>query len=492
MNPQSDRMKCVVLNIIIFGFALLTIFLFGKLRDGSGLFDFVRGNFSTAVKLEEGELNTERGLSDEEIPTLVKQDTEIAKIVDLVTPNVVSITTSHDTPFTGSADVEQGSGVIITKQGHVVTNYHVVSSDTSKKLMYTVELYDGTLLKAKLIGVDADLDLAVLKIDSSETFKPIAIGDSDEIFAGQKVYAFGSPYGLGVSFSEGNVAAKFRFLNEVQHDPLQITAALNPGQSGGPLVNIRGELVGVNSSIYSRNKTAGFQGIAFAIRANDVKSSVWSMLKRERPTRGYIGLDVANMTDYKRKLYKYEKSGGVWVVSVRKNSPASQAGIRPGDVITKFNERSIVQDQQLMALVKRCANKQIKMDVWTDGELRTVMMEVSEWSRLKKEVLSNASVDELAEIHSSVGIVVEDVTTSSGAYKESGVRIKTILEGSAAERRGIKSGDFVRFLNGQQVRDSASFNMDIQVSILTGQEPVIRVERVGLGLSRSVALKLSK
>ena len=492
MKPQSDNAKRVVLNIIVFGLALLVVFLLGKLRTDSGLLDLVRGDFSTASVLKEGELNTARGLLLTDVPTLAKQDTEITKIVDLVTPNVVSVTTSSDSPFDRSVDVEQGSGVIITEQGHVVTNFHVVSSDKSVKLAYTVELYDGTLLDAELVGVDVDLDLAVLKIDSEEKFKPIAMADSDEVLAGQKVYAFGSPYGLGVSFSEGNVAARFRFLNEVQHDPLQTTAAINPGQSGGPLVNIKGELIGVNSSIYSRNKVSGFQGIAFAIRANDVKASVWSMLKRERPTRGYIGLEVANMTESARKQYAYEKSGGVLAVFVRKNSPADKAGIKRGDIITKFNERSIVKDRQLVALVKRSANKKVEIEFFSQGEEKKMEVQISEWAKLKEEILTNASAEELANIHASVGLVVEDFTTIHEGYKINGVRIKEVIKQSKADRRGLKPGDMVRFLNGRQVKDVETFKKDLEVSVLTGQNPVLKVERIGLGLSRNLLLPILK
>ena len=270
-------------------------------------------------------------------------------LVSSVIPSVVSIKTSKKVPVRRQYQLDPsdffnrnprqfrnpneeamvqnslGSGVVVTSEGHIITNNHVVDQVDEIE----VQLSDGRTKKARLVGSDAVVDLAVLKVDEAG-LKPLKFGDSDAVQAGDFVVAIGNPFGFEETVTDGIISSKGR-PNRVDGfgDYLQTNAAINPGNSGGPLVNLRGEIIGINTAIISRS--GGSQGIGFAIPSNSVKTALESLLKNGRIIRGYLGIQARPTTQ------GVAETDGVIVDDVIPNSPASEAKLKRDDVIKKFN-----------------------------------------------------------------------------------------------------------------------------------------------------------
>src|SRR5216110_3526184 len=252
-----------------------------------------------------------------------------------------------------------GSGVIVTNEGHIITNNHVVTDRQGRPVdEIEVALSDGRTMKARLVGADEQVDLAVLKIDTPGV-KPLKLADSDTVQAGDFVLAIGNPFGFEETVTDGIISSKGRPNRaDVFSDLIQTNAAINPGNSGGPLINLRGEVIGINTAIAST--TGGSQGIGFAIPSNTVRTALESLLKQGRIIRGYLGIQT-------RALQPDETSSdtdGVTVADVMPGSPAAQAGVQPGDVIRKFDGRDVKNFNALRTLVAQTPlNKQVDLEI---------------------------------------------------------------------------------------------------------------------------------
>src|SRR5881397_292040 len=262
-----------------------------------------------------------------------------------------------------------GSGVIVTNEGHIITNTHVVDQVDEIE----VQLSDGRTEKARLVGADEQVDLAVLKIDSPGV-KPLKLADSDTVQAGDFVLAIGNPFGFEETVTDGIVSSKGRpNRTDVFGDLLQTNAAINPGNSGGPLINLRGEVIGINTAIAST--TGGSQGVGFAIPSNTVRNALESLLKQGRIIRGYLGIQT-------RALQPGESgtdTDGVTVADVLTGSPAAQAGVQPGDVIRKFDGREVKNFPTLRTLVAQTQlNKQVELEILRDGKPLKVKAQIKE------------------------------------------------------------------------------------------------------------------
>ncbi len=236
-----------------------------------------------------------------------------------------------------------GSGVIVSADGIVLTNNHVVDGATAIQ----VKLADGRELAAKLVGADPRADLAVLRLQGKPAqIKPIALADSDKVRLGEVVLAIGSPFGLAQSVSMGIVSAKGRADVHIAdyEDFIQTDAAINPGNSGGALVNLRGELVGINTAIAS--SSGGSQGIGFAIPANMLRPIIKSLLETGRVVRGYLGVGIQAMTPELREAFAANVAGGVLVTEVQPDSPAERAGLQRGDVVLEISGKPIDSPQR--------------------------------------------------------------------------------------------------------------------------------------------------
>lgn len=263
-----------------------------------------------------------------------------------------------------------GSGVIVSQDGHILTNNHVIA-DASEVL---VTLDDQTEIQAKVIGSDPPTDLALLQIDlKGKSISPVPMGNSETLRLAETVLAIGSPFGLGGTVTLGIVSAKGRANVGIvdYEDFIQTDAAINPGNSGGALINTRGELVGINTAIYS--KSGGYQGIGFAIPINMAKSVMQALIKDGKVERGWIGLKFQNISSEIAKALKLEKTAGVVVTGVYQKSPADRAGIQIGDVIVKFNGDGINNSGNFSTLLSGTAiGETIELLIKRDGKFKKV------------------------------------------------------------------------------------------------------------------------
>jgi serine protease Do len=353
-----------------------------------------------------------------------------------------------------------GSGVIVSKEGHIVTNNHVLNGTGD----VTVQLSDGRQAKAKIVGTDGQIDLAVLKIDLQD-LTPLPIGDSDKVRVGQIVMAIGNPFGLDESVSQGIISAKDRrAMNDSQVEFFQTDTAINPGNSGGPLVNIRGEVIGINTAIYS--ESGGNQGIGFAIPSNVVRAAMNSIISKGRVIRGYLGVGIQPVTSDIAEQFKLTSARGALVTDVTPGSPAEKAGIIRGDVIRKVNGYEV---KDTVALVNRIAEADIganlSIDLVRDGVTKTVTAQVVEQpadlvARLNRN--QNAP-DPLGSSQNAsfAGIEVQNLTQRLRAEANvppnvNGV-IVTRVDPNSPAAQTLRSGDVIEQINRQPVSNLDEF-----------------------------------
>ena len=266
-----------------------------------------------------------------------------------------------------------GSGVIVTNEGHIITNNHVVDQVDEIE----VQLSDGRTRKARVVGADAQVDLAVLKIDDPAV-KPLKLADSDSVQAGDFVLAIGNPFGFEETVTDGIISSKGRpNRTDAFGDLLQTNAAINPGNSGGPLINLRGEIVGINTAIISRS--GGSQGIGFAIPSNTVRTALESLLKQGRIIRGYLGIQTRQAQPGRPGQPPDAETGGVVIDDIVPGSPAAQAQLQKGDVIRKFNGHEVKSFPELRSLVSQVElNKNVELEVIRDGKPMKVTAAIKE------------------------------------------------------------------------------------------------------------------
>jgi serine protease Do len=338
-------------------------------------------------------LASENPVDPKNVASLEALNRERRALVNSVIPSVVAVKTSKKiAPREQSLDPFQfffrnsrqfrnpreealvqnslGSGVIVTNEGHIITNNHVVDQVDEIE----VQLSDGQTRKARLVGADAQVDLAVLKIDDPNV-KPLKLADSDTVQAGDFVLAIGNPFGFEETVTDGIISSKGRPNRaDAFGDLLQTNAAINPGNSGGPLINLRGEVVGINTAIISRS--GGSQGIGFAIPSNTVRTALESLLKQGRIIRGYLGIQG--------RVNRGEPSPtnddqGVVVDDIVPDSPAAEAQLQKGDVIRKFDGHDVKNFLQLRMLVSQVdLNKKVQLEVLRAGKSMNVTAQIKE------------------------------------------------------------------------------------------------------------------
>ena len=333
------------------------------------------------------------GVDSKQIASLEALNRERRVLVSSVIPSVVAVKTSkkitvrrpheldpfefffrNSRPFRNPNDMALvqnalGSGVIVTNEGHIITNNHVVDQVDEIE----VQLSDGRTKKARLVGADADVDLAVLKIDEPG-LKPLKLADSDTVQAGDFILAIGNPFGFEETVTDGIISSKGRpNRSDMFGDLLQTNAAINPGNSGGPLINLRGEVVGINTAIVSGS--GGSQGIGFAIPSNTVRTALESLLKKGRIVRGYLGI----MSRAAQPGQQTADTEGVVVEDILPNSPAAQAQLQKGDIIRKFNGHEINNFSALRTLVAQAElNKPVELEIVRNGNPMKVTTEIKE------------------------------------------------------------------------------------------------------------------
>lgn len=340
-----------------------------------------------------------------------------------------------------------GSGFIISADGYVMTNAHVV--DGADEVYVT--LTDKREFKAKIIGSDKRTDVALVKIEGNNLPR-LTMGDSDKIRAGEWVIAIGSPFGLENTVTAGIISAKARDTGD--YLPLiQTDVAVNPGNSGGPLLNMRGEVIGINSQIYSRS--GGYMGISFAVPIDEAMRVSDQLKQSGKVTRGRIGVQIGELTKEVAESLGLTKAQGALVQRVEVGSPAEKAGVEAGDIIQKFNGVTIDRSSDLPRLVGSVKpGTRAAMTVWRKGATREVPITVAEMDSEKAVVKREEKKAKPEAAANSLGLVVSDLSdVQRKELKLDGGVVVDSVEGPAA-RAGLRAGDVILRLNNTDIKDS--------------------------------------
>ena len=334
-----------------------------------------------------------------------------------------------------------GSGFIVSPDGVILTNAHVVAE--ASEVM--VKLTDKREFKAKVKGIDKLSDVAVLKIDASN-LPAVKIGDPSQARVGEWVVAIGSPFGFENSVTAGIISAKSRSLPDEGYVPfLQTDVAVNPGNSGGPLFNMSGEVIGINSQIYSRS--GGYQGLSFAIPIDVAIKVERQLLDHGKVSRGRLGVTIQEVNQQLADTFGLEKPVGALVSSVEKDSPAEKAGIEAGDVILKFNGKEITHSSELPPLVSELApGSAASLELWRKGKTRNISMNVGEMKNAGGK--GKAGGQEKGDL----GLAVRPLTPEERKQADvaEGLLVENVGDGPAAHG-GIRPGDIILAVNGEKV-----------------------------------------
>jgi len=343
-----------------------------------------------------------------------------------------------------------GSGFIINRDGFILTNNHVIENADE----IVVKLADGKELKAKVIGRDPKTDIAVIKIDDDHSLTPVTMGNSDELKVGEWVMAIGNPFGFEHTVTAGIVSAMGRFIGQGSYDNfIQTDAAINPGNSGGSLINLKGEVVGINTAIFSRS--GGNIGIGFAIPVNVAKELLPELEEKGTVTRGWLGVMIQKVTPDIADSLGLKDARGALVADVMKDGPAQEAGVKVGDVIVEFDGHAVKESTELPLLVARTpVGKAVKIKIIRDKETETMSVKVGQ---LKEEEVAAAGGKE-----EGFGLTVQPLTPEiaenlglSGDLK--GVVVSAVEPGSSAEEAGLRRGDVILEVNREAVKDLAGY-----------------------------------
>jgi len=335
-----------------------------------------------------------------------------------------------------------GSGFIVSPDGYILTNAHVVDHASH----VTVRLTDRREFTAKVVGSDKASDVALLKIDATH-LPTVKIGSSRDAKVGEWVVAIGSPYGFENSVSAGIVTAKSRSLPDATYVPfIQTDVAVNPGNSGGPLFNLAGEVIGINSQIYSRS--GGYQGISFAIPVEIAMKVKDQLVKTGHVTRGHLGVVVQEVNATLAPSFGLDRPRGALVASVDDNSPAAKGGLQAGDIILKYDNQPIDRSSDLPLLVAdEAPGKSAPVEVWRNGHVKELNVATGKAS--DEKVASN---DEGNADQGRLGLAVRPLTPQERSENNGKGGLVVEQVSGAAERAGVQPGDVVLALNGTPVR----------------------------------------
>ncbi|UCD20268.1 MAG: Do family serine endopeptidase, partial [candidate division WOR-3 bacterium] len=364
-----------------------------------------------------------------------------------------------------------GSGFLISKDGYLVTNYHLIrgASDIVVKLINKKE-FKGD--KVKVIGTDPRTDIALLKIDNGEDLPYLRFGDSDKIRVGDWAIAFGNPFHLEGTVTVGVISAKGRAGVALPEGPdfqsfLQTDAAINPGNSGGPLVNIHGEVIGINTAITS--PSGGNVGIGFAIPASLAESVIDALKSEGKVTRGYLGVYLQEITEDIKEAMNLPSREGVLISDVVDDTPASRAGIKAGDVITEFDGKPVKEVASFRIMVASTSiGKTVKMKVVRDGKPKDLKVKIG-------EMPETTAREEIPEQEHELGLrVIELSDPNAGRFEPKatkGVLVIDITSGTPADKAGFAVGDVIMAIGGENTPNLAAYRK--AVSELKKGKPVI-------------------
>ena len=337
-----------------------------------------------------------------------------------------------------------GSGFVMSRDGYILTNNHVVEDADQIK----VKLANGKEYEAKVVGRDPKTDLALVKIDGVSDLHALAMGNSDDLKVGSWVVAVGSPFGLEQTVTAGIVSAKGRVIGSGPYDNfIQTDASINPGNSGGPLINTRGEVVGINTAIVAQGK-----GIGFAIPINMAKDVAPQLQEKGHVTRGWFGVSIQEMNPELAKSFGLKENKGALVAEVVPGSPAEKAGIERGDVITEFDGKEVTESKGLPQIVASTpVGKSVAVKLWRNGKGLDRQVKVA-------EMAESVEIAKTPSHNKTLGITVQNLTPEMARKlrlrEQTGAVVTRVEPGSPAADAGIQTGDIIREVNRKPVKDA--------------------------------------
>ncbi len=344
-----------------------------------------------------------------------------------------------------------GSGFIINKEGYIVTNNHVVKDADE----IVVILKGGDEYPAKVVGKDAKTDIALIKIEPKNGLPVCRLGDSDKSRVGDWVLAIGNPFGLGHTVTAGIISAKGRELGAGPYDDfIQTDTAINPGSSGGPLFDMAGNVIGINSAIYTRS--GGYQGVGFAIPVNLIKNIITQLKGEGEVTRAWLGVLIQQVTPEIQESLDLSTRKGALVADVVEGGPADKVGIKRGDVIIRFNGEEVGSQHELPTMVAYLpVGKKVKVILIRDGKEKNLTVVLEQMK--EEQVLSGKSSEQVQE---DVGLTVQDITSEIakqlGLKDQKGVLVSDVSAGGLAAEAGIRRGDIILEVNRSRVANVES------------------------------------
>jgi serine protease Do len=390
-----------------------------------------------------------------------------------------------------------GSGFVIDPAGYIVTNNHVIADADE----ITVILHDDTNLKAELVGRDTKTDVAVLKVKTDKPLVAAQWGDSDKSRVGDLVLAIGNPFGLGGSVTAGILSARQRDINSGPYDDfLQTDAAINRGNSGGPMFNMDGEVIGINTAIYS--PSGGSIGIGFAIPSNLAKAVTAELIQEPDHAvhRGWLGVRIQAVTDEIAESLGLDKPHGALVASLSDNGPAQSGGIQPGDVILSFDGKPVLDMRHLPRLVaESTVGKTVSVTVWRKRKTTALQVKVGKLDETEPVAAKEPAKDQPSKVDSStvttLGLTLSNITPELkekfSLTDEKGVVVVDVTKDSAAADKGLKAGDVIMEAAQEEISSTGQVAGKIDDAKRAGRKSILLlVDRQGD--LRFIALRLDQ
>jgi len=389
-----------------------------------------------------------------------------------------------------------GSGFIVGADGYVVTNAHVIAEADE----ITVVLHDNTRLKAELVGRDAKTDLAVLKVVPKGELAHVEFGNSDISQVGDWVIAIGNPFGLGGSVTAGIISARNRDINSGPYDDfIQTDASINRGNSGGPMFNLDGKVIGINTAIFS--PSGGSVGIGFAIPSTVAEPVVKQLIEHGQVRRGWLGVHIQAVTDEIAETLDLDSTKGALVASVIEDGPAEKAGINAGDVILRFDSKEVEKMRSLPRIVAETeVGKPVKVMLWRDNSKMTLDVTVGELEDSDPKVASRSGgLDKPSAAEKKVEILGLTLSALNEKVRQrykldkdaKGVVVSAVGEDSEASEKGIRSGDVIVEISQEEVSEPSDVSAKIDKAREAGRKSVLLLLE-GQGGLRFVALRIDK
>ncbi|TGQ66803.1 Do family serine endopeptidase [Mesorhizobium sp. M00.F.Ca.ET.186.01.1.1] len=379
--------------------------------------------------------------------------------------------------------VAQGSGFFISEDGYLVTNNHVVEEGTA----FTVVTNDGKELDAKLVGTDQRTDLAVLKVEGGGKFTYVDFADDSKVRVGDWVVAVGNPFGLGGTVTAGIVSARGRDIGAGPYDDfLQIDASVNRGNSGGPTFNLNGQVVGINTAIFS--PSGGSVGIAFDIPASTAKQVVEDLMKSGTVQRGWLGVEIQPVTSDIAESLGLKSESGALVSSAQDDGPGKKSGIVAGDVITQVDGKDVASPKELARLIGAYSpGKSVDVAVWRDGKSQTIKVELGKLPSSDKQ----ASADDKPAAPAKADTLADLGLTVTKSENGKGLVVTDVDPDSDAAERGIQPGDVITAVNSAEVNGADDVNKAMTDAAKSGRKAVL-MQITRDDTNRFVALPVAK